>query len=373
MKRSLTLLSLATLALAACAPTGGNGGGTIKIGYLGPLTGDASTFGTDDLHGAQLAVDELNAAGGINGQQIELIAEDARCNGADAASAAQKLVNVDHVIAIVGGACSGETLAAAPIAEAGKVVMVSPISSSPNVTTAGDYIFRNYPSDALKTTAMAKYFAENKIAKIAMITENTDFCQAFRPALKAKLPAGSIVFDEVVEPGTKDFRSLMTRLKDLKFDMFFVNGQTDAADGLMIQQLREAGIKTPAITQDTGDSLNLAKTMADAVEGMYIINVPANVSDKTFEKRFTDKFGDPQFGLIFAGFAYDATNVIAQGLKSGAKDGTALKDWLYAMKGYSGVVGIFHFDKNGDVVGIPYVLKQYQKGVIKTLSDIAVD
>lgn len=371
MKRSLALLSLLSLALTACAPT--TGSGKIKIGFIGPLTGDAAAYGVDTSHGAQLAVDEINAAGGINGKMIELIVEDGRCNGADAATAAQKLVNVDKVIAIIGGVCSGETLAAAPIAEAGKVVMISPVSSSPDVTTAGDYIFRDYPSDALKTTAMAKYFAENSIKKIATIGENTDFCQAFRTALKEKVPAGAIVFDEVVEPGTKDFRSLMTRLKDIEFDMFFVNGQSDSTDGLMMQQLREAGFTQPAIVHDTGDSATLAKTMAEAVEGLYIINVPADVTDPTFEKKFTDKYGDPQFGLIYVGFAYDGIKVIANGLRAGASDGTALKDWLYTMPKYSGIVGSFSFDKNGDVLGIPYVLKQYRKGEIKTLKNIPVD
>lgn len=372
MKRFLALSSLIslTLGLAACTPGGSN---TIKIGYIGPLTGDAASFGADTSHGAQLAVDEINAAGGIDGKLIELIVEDGRCNGADAAGAAQKLINVDKVMAIIGGQCSGETLAAAPIAEAAKVVMLSPLSSSPDVTKAGTYIFRNYPSDALKTTAMARYFKDNKIMKVAMISENTDFCQAFRSSLKEKLPEGAVVFDEVVEPGTKDFRSLMTRLKGMEFDMFFVNGQSDSTDGLMMQQLREAGITKPAITQDTGDSENLAKNMTEAVEGLYIINVPANVTDDTFEKKFTDKYGAPQFGLIFGGFAYDAIGVIAEGVKNGATDGTTLRDWMDKMVGYSGVVGIFSFDDNGDVVGVPYVLKQYQKGEIKTLQDITLD
>lgn len=371
MKRSLALLSLMTLALAACQ-TGG-GGGTITLGFIGPLTGDIAGIGADMLHGVQVAIDKVNADGGINGRQISLVAEDGRCNGADAASAAQKLVNVDKVFAIVGAGCSSETLAAAPIVNDGKVVMVSPVSSSPDVTQAGDYVFRNYPSDALKTTAMAKYFVENKIAKLAMISENTDFCQAFRPALQQKLPAGAIVFDEVVEPGTKDFRSLMTRLKGLEFDMFFANGQSDTSDGLMMQQLREAGITAPAITQDTGDSAALAKSMADAVEGLYVINVPADVKDPAFASAFQEKYGDPKYGIAYAGFSYDAANVILQGIAAGATDSTALKDWLYTLPSYTGAVGTFHFDENGDVVGIPYVLKQYQKGEIKTLKDVAVD
>lgn len=370
MKRSLALLSLAVLSLTACQPAGG--GGTIKLGLIAPLTGDVAGLGADVLHGAQIAIDKVNAAGGINGKKIELIAEDGRCNGADAASAAQKLVNVDKVFAIIGGLCSGETLAAAPIVEDGKIVLLSPTSSSPDVTKAGDYVFRNYPSDALKTTAMVKYFATEKLAKVAMISENTDFSQAFRNSLKEKLAKDAVAFDEVTDAGSKDFRSLMTRLNNVKFDVFFANGNSDAVIGPMMQQLREAGITAPAITHDAGDSVTMAKSVPET-EGLYAINIASSTNDPAFEKSFTDKFGDPKYGISFGGYAYDAVNVIAAGLTAGAEDGTALKDWLYAMPSFTGVVGTFHFDKNGDVVGIPYVLKQYKNGVIETLKPIAVD
>ena len=148
MKRLLVPLFALGILLSACSPSD-DGTGPIKIGFIGPLTGEASPYGVDTLNGAKLAVDEINEAGGVNGRMIEIIAEDGRCTGTDAASAAQKLVNVDKVVAIVGGQCSGETLAAAPIAESAKVVMISPVSSSPDVTAAGDFIFRDYPSDGL--------------------------------------------------------------------------------------------------------------------------------------------------------------------------------------------------------------------------------
>ncbi|MBI2635777.1 ABC transporter substrate-binding protein [Candidatus Peregrinibacteria bacterium] len=370
MKRSLALLSLTALALTACQPAGG---GTIKIGYIGPLTGDAASYGVDTLNGVKMKIEEINAAGGINGRQIEIVAEDGKCTGSEAASAAQKLVNVDKVIAIVGGQCSGETLAAAPIAEEGKVVIVSPVSSSPDVTKAGDYVFRDYPSDALKTKAMAKYFAEEKITKVAMISENTDFASAFRASLKENLPADAVVFDEVVEPGTKDFRTLMTRLKNVKFDTFFPNAQSDATMAAMMQQFRDQGMKQPAISHDIADSVTLAKLAPEAVEGMWVINVPTSGQGTSFETDFTAKYGAAQATIAFAAHAYDAAGVIAEALKAGATDGTAIKDWLYNMKEYKGVVGAFSFDRNGDVVGVPYGLKQFQKGVIRQVKGISVD
>ncbi len=371
MKRLVLLGAASALLLAACQPT--TTSDTIKVGFIGPLTGDSAAVGSDLLNGVKLAISEANAKGGINGKQVQLIAEDGKCAGADAANAAQKLVNVDHVAVIMGGQCSGETLAVAPIAEAGKVVIISSYSSSPKVTDAGPYVYRDYPSDALKTQAMAKYFADNNIKKIAMISENTDFASAFRDALKKSVDTGAVVFDEVVEPGTKDFRSLMTRLKDVKFDMFFPNAQTDAVMAAMMQQLREQGIKQPAITHDVGDSITLGKIAGSAVEGMRVINVPTFGEGQPFETTFTQAYGTPQATIALAAHAYDATNIILQAMTTGAMDGTAVKQYLDTMTPYKGVIGTFHFDANGDVVGVPYALKQFQSGSIIKVSDISVN
>lgn len=369
MKKHILTLGFFILTLASCTA------GTkdpIKIGYIGPLTGEAASYGADTLNGTKIAVDEINAKGGIDGRQIQLIAEDGRCTGADAASAAQKLVNVDKVVAIIGGQCSGETLAAAPIAEAGQVVMISPISSSPDVTEAGTFIFRDYPSDALKTKAIATYLGEEGLLKLAMITENTDFATAFRNALRVDLGGENIAFDEVVEPNTKDFRTLITRLKEMEFDIFFPNAQSDAVMAAMMQQLREQGLTQPAITHDVGDSATLGEIATEAVEGLLVIAVPSAGSDGAFATKFREQFGDPQATMSFAAHAYDAMNVLAEVIGSAGTDGTALRDALYALPSYTGVVGAFHFDANGDVVGIPYELKTFRDGKIETIEQISV-
>jgi len=370
MKRFLSLLAVSAV-LAGCKPTGT--GEVIKIGYIGPLTGDAASYGVDTFNGTKLKVDEINATGGINGSMIELIAEDGRCTPADGTNAAQKLVNVDKVVAIIGGQCSGETLAAAPIAEAAGVVVISPMSSSPDVTDAGDFIFRDYPSDALKTTAMAKYFDENDIETVAMITENTDFAMAFRASLKETLSEGAVVFDEVVAPGTKDFRTLMTRLKGVEFDIFFPNGQTDAIIAAMMEQLRDQGMTQAAISHDVADSITLAEIAGDAVEGMFIINVPTAGQGTSFEEMFVTKYGVAQASIAFAAHAYDAMSVLAEAIEAVGTEGTAIRDWLYNMSGHSGIIGRFSFDENGDVEGIPYALKKFENGTIVVEGEIDVD
>ncbi len=373
LKRTVAACALLVLGFTACQPSSGGGSQTIKLGFLGPLTGDAVGLGVDTLNGVKLAVEKVNAAGGINGKQVEIVAEDGKCSGSESANAAQKLVNVDKVVAIVGGGCSGETLAAAPIAGAGKVVILSPTSSSPDVTKAGDFVFRDYPSDELKTTAMKKLFADMNWKKVAIISENTDFAQAFRKSLKEKLGSGAIAFDEVVDPGTKDFRSLMTRLKKVQFDVFFPDGNSDGIIGPMLQQFREATFKQPAVSHDAADSVTMAKDLPEATDGLYVINVPSATKDSSFESLFKQKYGDAQYGIAFAGYAYDAANVLFDAFKSVGTDGPAVRDYLYHLPQYSGVSGNFHFDTNGDVVGIPYVLKQFKQGAITTVKDIPID
>jgi branched-chain amino acid transport system substrate-binding protein len=363
MKRSIALLSLLSLALAACTSGGGTAGGTIKIGFVGPLTGDAASLGVDMLNGTKLAIDEMNAK---NGTKYELIAEDGRCNGADGASAAQKLINVDGVKVVIGGLCSSETLAVAPIAEAAKVVVISPGSSAPSISQAGTYIFRDYPSDALKTVATAKVFAEKGYKKVAMISENTDFCQGVRNGMKKDLPADSIVFDEVVDPGTKDVRSLLTKFKDKDFDVFYVNTNGDAQMGPIMQQFRDAGFTQPMFSHEVADSATLGKAAKDAVEGLELVTVRTAGEGTDFEKNFVAKFGKPQSSIAFAAHAYDATNLIMQTIGEKGNDGTAIRDALTALTSYKGIVGDFHFDENGDVVGVPFVLKKFHDGVTST-------
>lgn len=369
MKRLLALSSLAAFSLTACQA----GADTIQIGYIGPLTGEAAPYGADTLHGAELRVQEINEAGGIDGYMLELIAEDGKCAGSDAASAAQKLTTIDGVVAIIGGQCSGETLAAAPIAEGAQTILISPASSSPDISEAGDFVFRNYPSDSLKTTAMAGYFVQSGVTNVAMISENSDFTSAFRESLLGELPEGTIVFDETVEPSTKDYRTLFTRLQGTEFDAFFPNGQTPAVIAAMVQQFREAGFTQPIISHDVADSAALLELAGDAVEGMRVINVPNAGEGGTFETAFTDAYGDPEQALGFAAHSYDAVGVIAEAIAAVGTDGTALRDYLYDLDVYNGVVGNFTFDDNGDVRGVAYVLREVQNGAFATIADITVE
>jgi branched-chain amino acid transport system substrate-binding protein len=380
--KKLATIALFTLIFSACtgAPEGEKESTEpIKIGLIGPLTGDAASYGSDVINGAKIAVEEINSAGGINGRQISLIAEDARCTGGDAVSAAQKLINIDKVDVIAGGQCSGETLAAAPIAEAAQIVMMSAVSSSPDITNAGDFVFRVYPSDALKGAALSNYFDSKGYTKIAMISENTDFCIGIQKVVteSAAKSGGEVVFDELVEPGTKDYRSLITRLKDMDFDVFLVNSQSDATGGAMVQQIREMGIEKEIVGTDTLDSISLGQIMSEAMEGAKVLSVPSlSASDPKggpFVQKFTEKYGNAQSTMFFAALSYESIRLLAGVMADVGTDGPAIRDALYNHSGHDSIVGTMTFDEFGDVKGIPYALKEFQDGELVEVERIPLN
>lgn len=372
MKRFATL-SLFALSLTACAAGPQS---PIKLGYIGPLTGDAASYGIDTVNAVRMKVEEVNAVGGVAGREVVLIAEDGRCNGADAASAAQKLVNVDKVVAIVGGQCSSETLAASSIVEAAQVVLLSPVSSSPAVADAGDFTFRVMPSDAHKAVATAKYLEREGFTKLALLSENTDYATGLRDALVTALGEDKVVFNETVDPGTKDFRTLMTRLQESEFDAFFLNAQSDAVAAAMVQQFREAGFTEPVVSQDVADSANLGKIAPEAVEGMRMINTSNTLGEggpDSFAARFQSKHGPAQSAQSFATLAYDAAGVLLEAIGIVGTDGSAIRDYLYGIGSYEGAAGAFSFDEKGEVEGIGYALKEFRNGEIVELEAIALD
>lgn len=369
MKNARFLAFAALLALVACKSAERE---PIKIGLITPLTGEIAALGADILHGAQMKLEELNAAGGIRGTPLQIVAEDGRCTGSDAAAAAQKLISIDKVVAIHGAGCSGESLAAAPIAQAAGIVLMSPSSSSPDLTTAGDFFFRTYPNDALKTTAMAQYFAERGFSKIAIISEDTDFSQGFRLSLKEKAGEGAFVFDEVVEPGTKDYRTLLSRLKGKEFDVFVNNAQTPPTGSAMLQQLREQGFDQLIISHDVMDNAIVLNLAGEAAEGFQVINVPTVADDSVFGTKFIGKYGAPQANMAWGAYGYDTLGVLAQAITAVGTDGAAMRDYFYDMDAYSGVIGDFSFDANGDVLGINYALREVRDGAFVQVAAIAV-
>jgi branched-chain amino acid transport system substrate-binding protein len=343
--------------------------GPIKIGFIGPLTGDAATYGADEKNATMLAVDEINSAGGIKGRNLEVVYEDGKCSGKDSATAAQKLISIDKVKIILGGACSGETLAAAPIAEQNKVILFSAFSSSPDITNSGDYVFRSSPSDLDVVKGYTDFIVKNYGYKnIAILTENTDYAISAREVFVQGVASngGKIVGDEIFKQGEKDFRTIVAKIKASNADAIFLNPQGGVTGGTALKQLRTFGITAPILGVYNFGGKDAITAAGSAIEGLIFFDFPGFSTEKgkVFASKFTAKYGKPGGSDFDAGAKYDSVYIAANALKKCSEDTGCIKNYLYNMDWYDGTVGRYKFDSNGDEVGIvpltPMIFKNGQ-------------
>ncbi|MBI2034027.1 MAG: ABC transporter substrate-binding protein [Candidatus Liptonbacteria bacterium] len=330
---------------------------TIKIGVLVPLTGDAASYGESENRAIQIAVQEINSSGGINGKKIELVTEDGKCDPQAGGTAAQKLVNIDKVKIIIGGACSGETLAAAKITEPAEVILISPSASSPKVTEAGDFVFRTYPSDSLAGKVNATYaFKELKAKKVAVFTELTDYAQGLREVYKETFSnlGGQIVSDETYTTGDTDFRTQVLKIKTAKPDVIYVVPQSLTPGVQIFKQLRESGVTAKFTTAEVLLDRQGAKDNAKVLEGVYgvepAVDYVGNAKAKAFMAAHKAKFAGAEPGS-FAANAYDAVYLIKAAVEAtGGLDTLKIRDFLYGVKDWPGAIGSITIDQNGDPI-----------------------
>ena len=347
----------AIVVLVAIFAAQGPGGNTIKFGVLVPLTGDAASYGESESRAIQVAVQEINTAGGILGKQIELVLEDGKCDPQAGGTAAQKLVNVDKVRVIFGGACSGETLAAAKITEPAKVILISPSASSPKVSEAGDFVFRTYPSDALAGKIAATYaYKELKAIKAALITETTDYAQGLREVYKATFTSlgGTIAADETFNTGDADFRTQVLKVKTAKIDVVYVVPQSLTPGIQIFKQLRESGVTAKFTTAEVLLDRQGAKDNTKVLEGIYgvepAVDYVGNAKAAAFRDAHRGKFNGADPGS-FAANSYDAVYVIKAAVEAaGGLDTVKIRDFLYGVKDWPGAIGKITIDENGDPI-----------------------
>ena len=329
----------------------------IQIGFLAPLTGDAASYGEAEQRAVQIAVDEINGAGGIGGRRIELVVEDGKCDPQAAGTAAQKLVNVDKVKVIVGGVCSGETLAAAAVTEPAKVILISPSASSPKVSEAGDFVFRTYPSDALAGRIAAEYaYRELGAKRVAVFSELTDYSQGLREVYKKTFGdlGGTIVADETFTTGDTDFRTQVTKVKAARPDAVYVVPQTLTPGVAILKQLREAGVKAHFTTAEVLLDRTAVKDNAAVLEGVIgvepAVDWEGNPKAKAFRDAHRAKYNGADPGS-FSANTYDAVYLIKEAIEAtGRLDTEAIRDWLYSVKNWPGAIGSITIDKNGDPI-----------------------
>ena len=334
----------------------------IKLGGLFPLTGDVAQLGIPASQAVELAVEEANAAGGINGQKVEFYKEDGGCNPKDATSASTKLIEIDKVIAIIGGFCSGETLAAAPIAERNKVILFSPTSSNPKITEAGDFIFRSYPSDAFQGSYAADYtFKQKNAKKAAILYINNDWGNGIKVTFRSQFEklGGTIVLEDTFDQSATDLRTQLTKIKSLNPDfVYFPAYPAETIIGL--KQANELGMPaTLFFGGDGAEDATIAGALGATGNGFMWV-VPSTNPPQDFLERFKAKTGkEPSLGVVQA---YDNAKILMDVISRVGTNSEAVKSELYNVKDYKGVSGMITIDSNGDLATVQYQLRIIKDG-----------
>lgn len=370
MKRSWIGASLlfGTVALMACAKgERGAAGGEIVIGEFGSLTGTTATFGISTKNGIDMAIAEVNAAGGVLGRQVRVIVEDDQGRPEEAQTVVTKLITSDKVVAILGEVASSRTLAAAPVAQQSGIPLISPSSTNPAVTDVGDYIFRVCFIDPFQGLVMAK-FATNtlKVTRVAILRDiKNDYSVGLADVFTQnfKQMGGTITSDQSYSEGDTDFSAQLTTIKATNPQAIFVPGYYTEV-GLVARQAKSLGIQAPLLGGDGWDSPSLIEIGGGALNGSYFSNhysvQDPSPSIQKFVADYKAKYGETPDAL--AGLGYDAAMLLFDAIKrAGSTEPKAIRDALAQTRDYPGMTGTITLDEKRNAVK-PAVVLQVKDG-----------
>jgi branched-chain amino acid transport system substrate-binding protein len=372
---TLTILAAACEQKAAPAPQGAPApapaaalpaGDTILIGHVGSLTGQEASFGVSTENGIRLAIEDINAKGGIKGKRVVAKTYDDQGKPEEAAVAATRLITQDKVVLFIGEVASSRSLAMAPIADANKIPQISPTSTNPRVTKDGDktrpYVFRVCFIDPFQGTVMAKFARENlKLKRVAILRDvGSDYSVGLADYFKKKFEelGGTIVNDQSFKAGDQDFKAQLTTIKGKSPEMIYVPGYyTDVA--LVARQARELGIKVPLGGGDGWDSSKLYEIAQGALDGSYFSNHYTDENPdpliQGFVKRYREKFKETPDSM--AALGYDAAHVAFDAMNRAPDlSGPSLAAAIAETKGYPGVGGTITIDADHNAVKSAVVL-----------------
>ncbi len=351
-----TILTLALVALA-CASDGSTEG-PFRIGVMESLTGSGETYGTVANQAKQMAADEINAAGGINGRLLEFIVEDSQCTAQGAVAAYTKLTDVDGVRIILGTSCSSAMLGAAPLAEADRVILFSGLASHPDIANAGDYIFRTQISDVQAGIDTGNLLWADGIRNLATITESTDYAEGVRRTSVAQFEkrGGVVAAEEHYASDVTDFRTQLSKLVDANPDALHLAPQSEFAAGTIIRQAREVGYNGPIYAETVSVGTTALDIAGNAATGMKAITADLDPDNPRAQEVLTNFRQRHDYVTLpwHLGSVYDDVYIAAECLRqtNDDQDADGFRDCMYAIT-WSGAIGSnYSFDDQGEVVGL---------------------
>ena len=363
---------LAALVLVGCnkSPdvtanaTGTTIGDTLKIGVNLELTGSVAAYGNAEKNGINLAVEQINKAGGVNGKKIEVITKDNKSENAEASTAATNLAVQSQVNAMIGPATSGAVAAASLNAQKTGVPLLTPSGTQDDLTIDKDgvkkYIFRTTFQDSFQGQVLAQYAYQNLNAKKVVLyyDNSSDYAKGIAEEFQRVYP-GEIVTVATFASGDKDFQSALTKFKDLDYDAIVMPGYYTET-GIITKQARDMGIEVPILGPDgfNDDSFGDLAGVANTHDVYYVsgYSTKTALSDKAtqFIEAYKKKYGsEPN---MFAALAYDSVYMIAEAAK-GSKTSIGIADNLAKLSQFDGVTGTMTIDKHHNPIKTALMVK----------------
>lgn len=333
----------------------------IKVGWIGPLSGDVATLGIDNLRGVQIAVDDLNKIGGINGRQIRLIIQDDQLDDKQTINAYQKFTTINNVDVILSPSYGG-LLSIVKDADRNQNVIVNSLDASEELAEAGEFLFAVGIYDESIGYALAD-FANNKLKedKVAVISNQEDpFIELLQSSFEEKYD-GQIEISEKYTFATKDFRTVLLKIKNADVDTVVVLGWDES--GLIFRQAKELGLDLTFLSIDTVTSELFLKNAGGGEEGTYFTNWDASGQlYQKFENKFVAKFGELPQQPLFSATGYDALLTVAEAMRNGGVNGKSLQQELYAIKNMQGITGTLTMSPDGIVRTVEEEMFQIRDG-----------
>ncbi len=363
MKKMLALVLALGLMVGLLAGCGGGSGSAdeIKIGVNYELSGQVASYGQSSVNGIMLAIEEINAAGGVNGKKLVPVQVDNKSDAAEAATLATRLITKDKVVAILGPATSGAYKSQSPVVQKNKIPSISGSATADNVTVdetgLKDFVFRICYTDSVQGAAMANFALEKLGASKAVIIldSSSDYGKGLAANFKKIFTekGGTIVGEESYVAKDTDFSAILTKIAAMEFDVIYLPGYYEEA-GLIIKQARALGLTAPVLGADGFDSPKLVDLAgASALNDVYFTNHYSSLEEDPAVTKFIESYkakynSEPD---AFAALGYDMVYFLADAIKrAGSTNGTALRDALASTKDLAAVTGSVTIDENHNAI-----------------------
>ena len=365
--RPLLLMASALLILAAAAISCAGADRVdqpFRIGVMDSLTGAGATYGSTLWQAKQMAAAEINAAGGINGRMLELVVADSMCRTESAVTAYRRLAQDEGVKIILGTSCSDAMLAAAPLAQADGVVMLSASATHPDIAQIGDYIFRTALNSRQVGIDTANTMWADGVRNLATLTESTEYAAGLHRATAARFEelGGKVVAEENFPSGLNDFKPFLEPLLAERPDALHIAPQSENSGGGNIRDARALGYDGPIYTEVVtmgSEALRIAGDAAAGVTAVMVVLPPDNPKAQAVVANFHERHGHSSLSWFIAG-GYDNVYLASECLKQTGddQDAAGFRDCLNAITWSGAISERYGFDADGEIVGLSTVLVQ---------------